>query len=269
MTASTRKLGRIKPHVVPRFHFRDFLEPGATAPAEVHRTDRQFNWPMLANGPDPSVTVNPIVASYGVGDCVIARTLHAIQHMHISAGTSVPTFHGDDALALYSAVTGYDPSQTDDQGNNPTDQGTDPSVMDNYWQNTGVKFPDGTVDKIAGFLQVSPTNPNEWGLGIAEFDFLGAGYNLTQSAETSNLWQVIPNDPVVGGHEVMHNSYDAERLNVNCWGEDAVNLLVTRGYLTAQCDQLTIYLSHDVLNKNGISNLGFNYTKLQQAFSAL
>jgi hypothetical protein len=262
-----RKLGLIKPTFVPRLKLKDYIEAGGTVPTEVNRDDsgNPQTHEMFANGPDPTVS-NPLIAQYGVGDCVIARTLRAITHMHISGHTAVPQFNGDDALSLYSAVTGYDPSQTQENGNNPTDQGTDPNAMDTYWKNTGVPLPSGGVDKLAGYLAVDITNESEWKIAIYEFNGIGVGLNLTQSAETSPVWEVVPNDPVVGGHEIFCDGYSDEykKLRVKSWGEV---LAATYGYILAQCDQLTVYLSQDQLSQTGISDTGLNYDKLQADFS--
>lgn len=263
-----RKLGRITPQFTPRLRFADYLVAGAPPlPTKVNRSDQGAAWTktMLANGPDPTVT-DPTIRKFGVGNCVIARTLHLIQHMHYNAGTAVPQFTGDDALALYSDVTGYDPSKTDEHGNNPTDQGTDPNAMDTYWRTKGVPLPGGGRDYLLAYLAVSPSQSQEWERAIWEFDSVGVGLNLTKSAETTTTWAVIPNDPVIGGHEVLSSSYDLLSLDVETWGEV---LTMTRGYLLKRCDQLTAYLSRDALNKSGVSETGLNYTAIAAAFPHL
>src|ERR1700727_2323390 len=63
------------------------------------------------------------IGMYGndtVGDCTIAEVSHDL--ILKTAHTGTPFFPDpDEVLKMYSAISGYDPSQTDDQGNNPTD----------------------------------------------------------------------------------------------------------------------------------------------------
>src|SRR5580658_4087447 len=58
-----------------------------------------------------------------VGDCVIAAMMHFIMAATSNSGQPAQ-FTTELAIQLYSAITGYDPSQTDATGFNPTDQGT-------------------------------------------------------------------------------------------------------------------------------------------------
>lgn len=268
----SRKLGRITPQHRPVLKAKDFFETGAVAPTEVHNSDRSVQWQMFGNGPDPGLELYfPQVAKFGVGNCVPCRILHAIQHEAISAGNPVPAFREDAGINLYSYLTGFDASQTDPEtGANPTDRGTDPTQADTYWRTNGVLLPDGTTHKIAAYLDISPLDANEWGLGIAEFDYLGVGLNLTASALTDTYWQDKPNDPVIDGHEIMVNSYDAMNTNVNCWGPDANKLVMSREYLVKRCDQMTVYLSQGMINtRTGVSKHGFNYDKLAAAYAQL
>lgn len=257
----SRKLGRIQPHFLPKLKFADYVEAGAPTPPSVYRPDRGFPWSVLANGPDNTVT-NPIIRKFGVGNCVAARILHAIQHLAISANKEPPKITGDEGIKLYSDIGGFDPSQTTENGENPTDLGLDPNTADTYWKTTGVKLPDGTTDKIVGFLAVDPKKQAEWKRGIWEFDVLGCGLNLTQSAEESELWEVKANDPEIGGHEILLHSYDW-RIGIDTWG-----LLwhMAVPYLEKQCDQLTVYLTEDIIKKGGISETGVNFDKLKTDF---
>ena len=65
-----------------------------------------------------------------VGDCVIAAMLHYIMAAQANVGKSV-TFTTQQALDLYSAITGYNPSDPS------TDQGTAWTDALAYWQSTG------------------------------------------------------------------------------------------------------------------------------------
>src|SRR5580765_766860 len=64
-----------------------------------------------------------ILANDRLGDCAEAMWLHFIQAATANAGKPyTPTT--DEAIQLYSAVTGYDPKQDNQFGDNPTDGGT-------------------------------------------------------------------------------------------------------------------------------------------------
>lgn len=112
----------------PKFHLktlllRDYLPtPLRSEPPEAKRaweysvSDRTWAASMLGNDQ--------------VGDCVIAAMLHYVMAARASVGNPV-TFTTQQALDLYSAITGYDPADPS------TDQGTAWTDALAYWQMTG------------------------------------------------------------------------------------------------------------------------------------
>jgi hypothetical protein len=84
---------------------------------------------MAGNGPD---SANPTVQP--CGDCFWAAYVHAIDGARADLGLP-PS--GLSATSLYSQGTGYDPTQIDANGNNPTDQGTDPVQGLNWLRENG------------------------------------------------------------------------------------------------------------------------------------
>jgi hypothetical protein len=284
------KLGRRTPVTRPRLALDDFLEdpkpqivnnatrvPAVSIPAEVHRTDWKLPNPMLANGPDQTVTINSTVAVYGVGCCVEAMILKAIRHMLYAVGKPVPDFTGDDALRLYSRITGYDPAQTAEDGSNPTDQGTEPNSAFTFWQHEGVPLPDGTVHKIAGFVSVNPTDPRQWEAALTDFDCLGVGLNLPRTILTqdqhSEPWAIVDSrlegdsaPGSLGGHEILRVSYDQARERNYSWEERPLTI---RSFAGAYCDQLTAFISPDQLGASGVSETGLNWTALLEAAGEL
>lgn len=275
------KLGRRPSLTRPRLALSAFLTTPAPAtlrgativtpvtPSEVHRSDWKLPNPMLANGPDPTVSSSEIVAAHGVGCCVESAMLKGIMHMHYGAGQPIPEWTGEHALALYAAITGYDITQTAEDGSNPTDQGTDPNQAFTYWQQTGITLPDGTVHKIAGFLSVDPHKPREWETALYEFDCLFAGYNLPATIEGQpDEWTVT--DPSLqgeaapgslGGHEILKVSYDQTRERNYSWTERP---LTSRGF-AVYCDQLTAVITTDQLSRTGVSETGLDWTALLAA----
>ena len=276
------KLGRLTPVTRPRLKLAKFLavDTGAAplgTPPQVHRTDWKLPLPMLANGPDPTVTINPIVAQFGVGCCVPAAMMKAVQHMRYGAGKGVPAFTADECLALYSRLTGYDASQTAQDGSNPTDQGTEPNSAFTYWQQHGIPLPEGGVDKIAGFIAVNPLIGREWETAIAEFDVLLSGFALPrtilqQSGEQTS-WTVVDRSlqgdsapGSLGGHEIVGVSYDQLRTRDATWEE---HKLISREFYGPYCDQLTAVITEDQLNSTGVSETGLDWSALTAAAASL
>jgi hypothetical protein len=158
-----------------------------------------------------------------VGDCVIAMAMHYAQNE--TANTDNPlTPNKALALATYSAITGYDPSQTDAQGNNPTDQGTDiEGQLMPYWKSTGIPMLDKNgkevMHTIEGFASLDLTSVAQQ--RYANFTFGGVlwGINCPQSAmqDTSN-WLYDPTSPIEGGHGVNQMGQGSAGGHMNSWG---------------------------------------------------
>jgi hypothetical protein len=271
------KLGNRRTHTRPRLWFHHYLEGSATSltlPEGVHRSHREHKWKMLANGPDPEVTLSQALAEFGCGDCFIAKMLYAIQHAAIVSGKPVPDFTADECVDIYSRWFGFDPKKYDRDGNNPTDQGSEPNEGFAKWVGEGVPLPGGGVDKPEGVLAVHPTRPMDWQRAIYEFDFLMRGLGMPVAAEGQRVWDVPTNGRLTGdyapyswgGHEVIDFSYDQNLTADGTWGEIR---LKTRKFDVAYTDQLTVVLTPDILSRTGISPLGFNYDRLRADWEAI
>src|ERR1700722_16425622 len=72
-----------------------------------------------------------------VGDCAIAAPIH--QHNLANSYTNASTnLTLADAMRMYRAVSGYDPAQTDVNGNNPTDVGCAYTDVFDYLMKLGI-----------------------------------------------------------------------------------------------------------------------------------
>lgn len=150
-----------------------------------------------------------------VGNCVVAGMYHTTQDwIEDNGGTFDPTT--DDALATYSALTGYVP------GDESTDQGTDPVQAMEYWKNTGI-----LGHKIVDYLQVDPTDQTQIRVGIWLFGSVGFAWNVPAYAMTQfNAGKPFDIDDsgdqtVEGGHWTPMNGYGSDPLlsaNVVTWG---------------------------------------------------
>src|SRR5262249_20378919 len=126
----------------PALKLGDYIRPELAAPpAAVSRPHPGFERGMLKNDE--------------VGDCVIAMMLHSIEDFHLDAGTPVPAFTDQDAVSLYSAITGYSPDDPN------SDQGTNESDAMRYWQKPGLRTSDHVDHQIVATVDVDPSNLDE------------------------------------------------------------------------------------------------------------
>ena len=154
------------------------------------------------------------------GDCAWAAAAHG--ELLVTANTGkiiMPTTQA--VIADYSKATGYDPNAPlNAKGENPTDQGTDPTEM-SKWVRDNTCF----GDKVIATAHIDPRNLNhqKWA-GI----FLGPmilGYNLPYDAETQfnaglpwtkHFMQRLRQG--LGGHAVTWITNDKRGVQTMCWG---------------------------------------------------
>src|SRR5258706_6733413 len=125
-----------------------------------------------------------ILANDQFGNCVWAGAAHEHMIWSVEGGRPRAKFTPYDVLSDYTAVTGFDPKQTDAEGTNPTDQGTDMSVAANYRKKTGILTATGDRRKIDGYIALEVGNWDQlvvmtWLMGAS-----GIGVNLPQTAMT-------------------------------------------------------------------------------------
>ncbi len=262
------EFGKLGAHVGggdPRFPMlRDHADSTVKVPAACHRSLRGFDYGMLGND--------------AVGDCVIAELYHSVQHSRATAGRKdAPA--GDPALTqctlkTYSAITGYDPAQTDRNGDNPTDQGTDPGGAYAYWQTTGILLPDGSTDKIAGTAQVLPHDGANIRRGIYEFDCVGISLALPLAWQAAKVWDV-GGDPLRdpawqpggwGGHQTTGVSFDARQLAIVTWGKI---VLISWPAIGTYGTLILVRVSRDQIGGGGKSVTGINYDSLARELPQL
>lgn len=249
------KLGRIAGHT-PSRRLSDYLDVQAAAakvPAAITRPHPGFQWGMLAND--------------RLGDCVIAMMLHSIEDLHLDAGTAPPAFTDEDAIAAYSAITGYDPTKPE------TDQGTNEAEAMAYWQKTGLTAKaDGSVHKVCGTLSIDPKNATEMQVGIWEFVDVQLGVALPKSAQGEQEWTEPPGgftgegEPGSwGGHGIPAREYDGQRYKVVTWGAE---LLMTVAFHDACTQEAFVIIDEEMLNNSGTGPSGVDWSQLASDFKA-
>lgn len=240
--------------VQPTLHLKDYVDlsaatvqvPTALAPQPL---PAGFSWGMLANDT--------------LGDCVIAMMLHSIEMFFISVGETPPAFTDQDAIAMYSAITGYTPSDPN------SDQGTDEGQAFDYWAATGLTCAaDHSTHKIAASVAVDPTDRNMRHLGIFEFDAIQYAIQLPLTWQGASSWTGVPSDSDPnsqpgswGGHGVPARAYDATGAeDILTWSMD---LTADGDSLDAYLAQASIIVTQEQVNtKTGISRCGVSWDDL-------
>jgi hypothetical protein len=225
----------------------------ATPPAAVSRPHPGFHWGMLAND--------------RIGDCVIAMMLHSIEDFHLDAGTPVPAFSDQDAVSIYSAITGYNPKRPH------SDQGTDEGAAMRYWESPGLKTSDGETHTIVATVAVDATNLNECRIAIDEFVDLQIGIALPITAQGQTEWTVVGDGKTGnsapgswGGHGIPYREYDAETFKCVTWGAE---LLLTVPFHREYACQAHVVITREMLSKQGIGPSGVNWDELLADIKAL
>lgn len=244
--------GRLPPHpesTHPRVKlalaFDTATLPGP--PASVDWYSQIPEWPMLANE--------------RVGDCVEAEQGHHEQVL-TSYGSGRPAMFTDaDAIAAYSAITGYDPSDPS------TDQGTVIQDAMGYWRKVGF-----AGHRIAAFAEVNVKDEVELKTALALFGPLSAGMNFPAVAMTQfndgKPWDVVRNDGGnEGGHCVCIVGYDDQWVYCITWG--AVQRM-TWAFFRKYFEELWAAISTEWINeKTGLDPEGVELSVLGEQFSQL
>lgn len=239
------------------FKLSDFVGTSGLAapPANFGHGKLVKNWGMLGND--------------SAGDCVFAATGHNIKLWNAEAGKQVSI---SDATALhnYSLFTDYDSSQTDDQGNNPTDQGTDMADWLAHWRKVGFVDDHGTMHKAGAYVSLNPHNADEMRYAAYYFDGVLLGINFPQQwmdifQQGGRTWPALKNPNYVGGHCITTVDYRDKRPYDITWG---AGVELTLGAVAQVCDEAYAILTPEKL-VNGIDDNGFDMTKLTAALAGL
>lgn len=157
------------------------------------------------------------------GDCVIAAMMHYAQADTANTGNPLtPT--RQLALETYSALTGYDPKQTDANGDNPTDNGTCYSDALAYWRHHGIPMLDGkgniVLHKIIGWasLDLGSLAQQRYACDIFGGTLLGIQCPVSAMRDTSN-WRYDPASKIESGHGVCRVGQGSAGWHLGSWGK--------------------------------------------------
>jgi hypothetical protein len=201
-----------------------------------------------------------MLANDQIGDCVIAMMLHSIEDFHLDAGTPVPAFTDQDAVKLYSAITGYDPHDPN------SDRGTNESTAMSYWKHPGLHTSDGVKHQIVATVAVDPSDLNQCRIAIDEFVALQIGIALPISAQGQTEWKVVGDGRTGdsapgswGGHGIPYREYDADTFKCVTWGAE---LLLTVPFHQHYAQEAHVVVTREMLNRQGIGPSGVAWDDL-------
>jgi hypothetical protein len=237
-------------------------------PAQPARPHLRLASGLTALPAPPAQIIYDAVPDWGmqgndtVGDCVEAYVAHAIEQISLYANGSVSAVATADTIRLYSAITGYRPSDPS------TDQGTNMQDAFTYWRKKGVFG----GHKIAAFAAVSLANWSEIENAVAMFGAAGIGFNFPASAmdqfNAGQPWTVVRGSEVDGGHCVMLIGYDADWLYVVTWGKVQ---RMDRKFWATYVDEAWVPITREVINSKGLDAFGgvLDLASLGAAFATL
>ena len=181
--------------------------------------DKATAWPAVpAHGWELAVPASDlnVLGNDQYGDCGPAGAYHLLQAQAANVGqTIVPTT--DQALALYTAVAGFNPSDPS------TDTGVVLTDLLTYWQKTGIPYTaaDGSTatDQIAGYASLDISSVAQMRYAAYTFGGLYLGLNLPAACEqnTSN-WNFGPGESIAGGHCVILAGEGGAGGKIGSWG---------------------------------------------------
>jgi len=243
---SAMRLGRRPARHDPRtFRLAKYL-PKTLAPPPVSADwcSKVQSWPMDRND--------------SIGDCTCAGVAHLLQAWTTYVGTPV-ILADDQVVGLYSAITGYDPS------NPSTDQGAVELDVLNYWRSTGA-----VGHKIDAYARVAVANTDQVKTALSLFGGLYLGLALPLSAQSQTVWDATGGyqgrPGSWGGHCVVAQAYDENGLTVITWGQAK---RMTWAFFSAYCDEAYACLSRDFLTATGTDPAGLAWDALEADLAAL
>jgi len=251
----TRKLGKLAPKPHPKaLKLSRYITGLPAPPAKVYR---EYKIPNQAWGMD---------ANDKVGDCTCAAAAHMLMLVTSHTGTIVvPTT--EQVLGLYSAVTGYDASQTLPDGSNPTDNGAAVSDVLEYWRTQGL-----AEHKILAWAQIDHKNLVQIKQAIWLFGAVDIGVNLPSSAmlqvQNNQPWDIVePDGGNDGGHCIPLFGYGSDGTTSVTWG--ALQQMSWDWYLK-YCDEAYAVITPDWFDQvTQKTPSGFDIATLQSDLTRL
>lgn len=195
-----------------------------------------------------------------VGDCTCAGLAHKrIGDCYVNQGETLAVTT-EETLALYSAITGYDPDDP------RTDQGALCQDVLGYWRKQGF-----LGEKPLAFAKVDLSSQREVEQAVAAFGQIYTGFEVPDSAmqqfQDGKPWDVVKGASIEGGHCVTLGQYDHDGLTAVTWG--ATQRLTWR-FFREYFDEAWVIVGSDMIDpKTGLDHLGVSLDALKAEFTNL
>jgi hypothetical protein len=213
----------------------------------------QVTVPSTTNySPIAAESLHNVYMNDQLGCCVVAGGYHVRGNTSFNAGEGV-IFTDEQVINGYSDISGYDPTKTDADGNNPTDRGCNEETALSYWMNTG--FPDGV--KLIRAVAVDPTNVDQIKLAMYLFENLVFGAALPDDwinpmpEHRGFVWDTAGDPDPANGHCFIGCDLKEDGVKIDSWGMTGT---ITFPAIAKYCTQgaggmLYTLLLPDVVNK--------------------
>ena len=230
------------------------LEAYLTDPKALPRAPRLVDW-------ESKVTDWPMYDNDTIGDCTIAGMFHSIGAMsQYSTGNEV-LFTNDEAVSVYSAISGYVP------GDPSTDVGCTLQQVCDYMVQTGAVDVNGKTHKLAGYAEVGDfTNTSLLKQVLYTFGSVYVAVNLPESAEEQfgedEPWTPVPGSPILGGHCIVlqWNESDVDDgSSFVTWGS---TVRADNAWIDDYVCEAVALVSQDWIEANGDSPSGLDLAQL-------
>jgi hypothetical protein len=261
VSGDTFRLGRKRPVArCPRFALRNYLTRSMPAPPVTCDYSKAAQ-PALSK----------IYENDNLGDCVIAGMAHVVGVLTGNAGGNATIYSNDQIIKLYSAIGGYVP------GDPATDQGCDEQTALNYWENNGAPASTGT-HKIAGWMTVDATNPEEFRTALWLFENLYFGLELPDAwinpmpSAAGFVWDAAGPAVPENGHCVAGVGYTAQGITIDTWGMTGLmtNAAIAKYATQAAGGELYTVVSMDAISRaDARAPAGFDWSQLIADFDSM
>jgi len=215
----------------------------------------------------------PMFANDAHGDCTCARHGHRITAQEYVTQQREAPLTDSDVLAVYSAVTGFDPAT------GAHDNGAYMLDVENHMRRSGMgREKDGSRHTISAFVKVDHTNHAEVAAAINLFGGVGIGVWLPLSAQAQTdpdlEWKgpdhgewTGPYEPGSwGGHAIEGIGFNRRGVEAYTWGREQ---FMTWDFWDHCVDECYAEISEDWLRRGGTTVRGFNLGQLQGWLSEL
>ncbi len=243
------KLGKLAPKLNPKtLPFAKYVTGELPVPAR--KVFREYKTPTAAK---------QMFGNDQWGDCTCAGAANLLILATAHTGTVViPTL--DEVLALYTAVSGFDPvTGANDNG----------AAMTDVLEQLRVNGLSG--HKILAWAQIDHTNLLHRQIAVDLFGATYVGVQLPASAQDQfgkgEPWEVV-DSPIEGGHAIIHPGYGSMGGDYVTWAK--WDQKASSAWETTYIDEEYVIISEDWINKvTGKTPGGLDLATLQADLAAM